>query len=559
MLLKVYRNNYNNSNCNNLNSGIFKYGYWTIESELFISDENGKIYNIGIGSDRKAPQYRIVIENECIQIISEPFGISPVFYFTNENCSIFSSKPESIRKALRGETELTINKEFILEQNLFNYSLFNATIYNEVFLVPSNSRVRITNEIKIEKEFNIEDLFIDQPISNKRCINDLTDLFVSLTESKIKDGDIISFTSGFDGRSLLAIALNFNKRISAYAFGASDNPDINIPLYQSKILNIPFIPVYLDSEDYRAYFSNHIVDIIKNSGANSNLLQVHWEYVSSVLKGGTEFIISGIFGSELFRAIHISGQLTSINLVSFFRNFLNDKWITDIRSSPTLDFLQKKNFKTEIDSVIDRLRLYNKEVKHLGVNQRFYKYVFEESFRKFFGMQFIQPMRNHCYIINPFLDLEFIKALLQTDLAGVNNTFFTDNPLKRFKGQKFYSDLICKMSPGLAGMSTGKGYSPGDLQDLKGKINIAGNYMTKRLKRKILQTNLDNLGIITSIGGNLFKLTNRINENYFKRETIENCIKSKNWTRKSDIRDKFVETLSTNFYLEINGKDSIIN
>ena len=121
---------------------------------------------------------------------------------------------------------------------------------------------------------------------------------------------------------------------------------------------------------------------------------------------------------------------------------------------------------------------FNQYYSGLTRNQRFYVFVFEELFRKYFGAEMVNQFR---YLKNrtPFLDIDFLKAILKTEFAGIHSDFFEKNPLKRYKGQVLYAHIIKKAYPDFGKMMTDKGYKPDDLINFFGKVNIAKGYLKK--------------------------------------------------------------------------------
>ena len=531
------------------------YGYWFLDSPGIMETKlnNAIIFHVGLANDRKGSRYKFLISPKSIEISAEKFGISPVYLFINNEEIHISSSIKILVEKLVPEYELNISKRFILEQNLFNYSLFDNTIYSEIKILPSESKAIITDHLQFENAPGIEDCFTENPIPYNKCINNLIDLFISLNSSKIKDGDYISFTSGFDGRSLVALAKYLKKDFSTYSFGTEKNEDLFLPRGQAEDLGYNFFPINLDSEEYYYEFWNLGKDIIRKSGGTTNFLQVHWAYSAKLLSQKTNTLISGIFGSELFRAAHIAGQFTSPVLVDYFKNIETDEWITKIKTAKSFRFLNQENFTNELDDLIDELSVYKNKIINLNSNQRFYKYIFGEVFRKYFGMQYLFPQQDYLKMISPFLDFDFVKELLKTKFAGVNNEFFTHNPLKRLKGQLFYAELINRICPELSNLSTGKGYRPGDLLSFSGKTNIAYHYFKKHLKRKAVRTNLDNLGIISAYGANKKMFDNvKINQDLFNENLVNSLRTSGAWKTEILLRDKFIEALSLNVYINEN-------
>ena len=290
--------------------------------------------------------------------------------------------------------------------------------------------------------------------------------------------------------------------------------------------------------------------IIIDSGGSTNFLQVHWPYSAKIISKKSKNIVSGLFGSELFRAAHLTGQFLSTGLVDYFTYMETDEWIHKIKNAESLKFMNLTNFKNELENLIDQLNDYKKKVLHLNKNQRIYKFIFDEAFRKFFGMQILQPQSEYINVKIPFFNFEFLTELLKTELAGVNNTFFTHNPLKRFKGQLFYARFIERAYPELISFKTGKGYRPLDLLTFTGKVRIARNFFLKRFKRKLGKINLDNLCILSAYQENInsFNMI-PIHSELFNVNLIGQYRETGVWQQKESLRDKFLETLTINHYL----------
>jgi hypothetical protein len=338
------------------------------------------------------------------------------------------------------------------------------------------------------------------------------------------------------------------KEFSAYSFGRLTNPDISIPEKQSKLLGVDFQPILLEQGYINTEYIPMSYDIILESAANTNMLQVHFPYAASKLNAESKVAINGIFGSELFRAVHLTGQFASPSLIDYFLFLDSDEWISKIKHAKCLNYLQVGAFTNEIDNLIDELQDYKRRIIDLTPNQRFYKYVFEEIFRKFFGNQFIIPQTKFVIPRSPYLDFSFIKELLKTKFAGVNNDFFTHNPLKRFKGQLFYANLIQRTWPELGNLITGKGYTSKDIINNLGYIRILSNYVNNKLTKRIKGIDYDNLAIFSAFKHFLSSTEDiQISDDFYNSPYIKGKLMNDNW--KND-RDKFIETISINIYLK---------
>lgn len=311
----------------------------------------------------------------------------------------------------------------------------------------------------------------------------------------------VSFTGGFDGRTLVACSQYYKKEFVGFSFGTRRNEDVYIPQKQSEQLGIPFLPIYLDEEDYIKHeFLETGKELVDLTNGFSNFLYVHFLYSAKLLSQDSSVMLTGYFGSELFRALHLTGAMNTPELISFFKHNDKDKWINDILKSPKVFYINKEIFKNEIEEIICELDEYKKNNmdRFSTLNMFFYKYVFEEIFRKVFGSHIVSQSY-YTNVRTPFLDFEFMKELLRTELAGVNNEFFVHSPLKRWRGQLLYAKIINKIYPALGELVTQKGYAPKDLLRPFGKLSILFPFLDKKVKRKIMKPYLDNLSIISGI------------------------------------------------------------
>jgi len=495
--------------------------------------------------------YILEITRNYVRVFSSIFSILPVYYYYDSGIYIISSKVHLISKSLN--QDLSISKRFLLEQRLFNYPFFDETIYNDIKLVPCNSYLEFSkNKHRLVKHTRIEDYFPNEPIPWEQSTNQITEYFLNMVKEYLSDEEFhLSFTGGFDGRTLVGCALHFDKKFKTYSFGASDNVDITIPLKQSVKIGVDFTPILLEEEYIEQLFLRDGSELIQITDAYTNFLQVHFFSAAKVVAKHTKYLLNGMFGSELMRAMHISGQVTSKALVDFFMFDSEDKWIKLIRESPCLDFLNKNNFKNEMEELIDDLKVYKTNLdSSLSKNNIFYKFIFEEAFRKFFGT-LIMAQFSYLNVRSPYLDFKFTSEFLKTELAGANNHFFTHNPLKRKKGQLFYAKIMEKSCKQLLYLRNDKWYKPIDLIRPWGILNIALGYFGKRIKKKLSPPIVDNLRIVSGVNHNmaLYKSL-EINENLFNKRHINDLFENSKWLKN---RDNFVEILSVIYYLNKYG------
>jgi hypothetical protein len=504
-------------------------------------------------SSLKGNFYAIVWDKENIHIYNSLFSVFPVYY-CKEGYAI-SNSIQWLQGVDHGKN--TIDKTYILESLLFNYGFFNRTFYQNIRLLNANSYIEIRNDkLSIFKHTNITDYYSDNIKSVRQSKDYLADLFIDTTNTYLPQSNFnITFTSGFDGRTLVACANKTRKNFQTCSFGISGNVDVEIPRQNARQLNIPYDFYSLNEPLYiQNIYQQHSQKLnLLNPGCNGYLYP-HFSYIAEQASKKADYLITGYFGSELFRALHISGAVTSELLVSLFRN--SDINIKDlIYNSHRLDVLNKEEFSNEIDELANDLKNYFDNLpKNLSQNQRFYIFVFEEILRKLFG-SWIYAQSQFLITRTPFLDFSFIQELLKTELAGVNNDFYTENPFKRYKGQLLYAEIIKRTDPIIYKQLTGKGYKPSSLIEPFGFIEILYPFIKKRINRKVKKVFLDNLGIISGIKNiNYPEIPHYFNKTYLNNEfkfLTPNTLESK--------RDSLLHTLSIINSINMNSNTGIRN
>ena len=159
--------------------------------------------------------YAILVKNDEFFITSSAFSLLPIYYISDY--SIISSSVFLIEKTTL--LNFTGNKKWIINQLLFNYQFGTDTFYNEINLFPAMSYLHISDMKKeFIKYFNVKNEFVKNPMNWKESINKLSDLFIKTANAYIPDkNSIISFTGGFDSRTLVSIASSFRKQFTTFS------------------------------------------------------------------------------------------------------------------------------------------------------------------------------------------------------------------------------------------------------------------------------------------------------------------------------------------------------
>ena len=458
------------------------------------------------------------MEPPDVYVTSSAFGLLPIYY--HKDYSIISSSVELARK--NSDTEFTINKKWTISQLLFNYQFGNDTLYNEIYLLSAFTYFKIEGDKTSGiKYFDVANSFLEKPISWKKAINSLSNLFIKTSELYIpQEKSVISFTGGFDGRTLVSVATHFNKNFETFSYGKIENDDVHIPLKNSKELGLPHFWLDLDKMYSKEHYIESSIEYIKNTNGANGFLYAQVDYSAKKVSEKSPVLVSGVCGSELFRAAHSSGAVTSKALLNLFQLESIEEYRKSIINSGVFKYIEKESHSNEIEDLIQESWNYKLSLPgKLTKNQKLYVFVYEEIFRKFFGDWVIAQMK-YVKVRTPFIDFDFFKAIVETELSGAYSDFLTENPLKRFKGQVFYADVIKKTNKRIYKMKTGKGYAPKIIREPILRPLLLIPFLRKRLHRKIISTNLDNLGIISGIEKYKEALMKLKDNNQFNKEKL---------------------------------------
>ena len=503
----------------------------------------------------KGCYYCIIISDSCISVFSSFLNLLPIYYSDIQGtCSTNMAYFVPV-------SENQINKKFILESLLFHYPFSNRTINSEVSLLPTHNELIIKkdSQFKINSFLNIEDLYPSNINSTKKYRNYLSDKFISLSKLYFpEEKSAITFTSGFDGRTLVSCGLYHKKDFLTLSFGDKTNPDVTIPQKQASILNLEYKAYDAHNKKYvNEGFEQSGNELVLRSGGYNGFIYPHFLHLSQQIKEKSSFLLTGYGGSELFRAVHLSGGISSKALYNLF-TFKNHSLLRkNILNDSGIDILNLDLFKIEFDELLEEIISYKENLsRSFSKNEALYYYVFNEILRKVFGF-WLSGQSQYLNVRNPFLDFEFVKDILQSNIAGINNDFNTENPIKRFKGQLLYGEIIKKTNPVIYEMPTGKGYSPKALVEPLGIFKIIMPFITKRLNRKVQPVYLNNLGIIS--GFNSIKQSfNKIKyPDFFNETSVKNKISLINNYCSEQDRDQIMHAYSILKYLNYEKTNSI--
>ncbi len=457
-----------------------------VGGEEFAANIDGAITPDQIFSKVNGHYYFLLLNKAERELIAgnSVFSILPVYYSEVSGSIFLSDNAMDLGKYLGLDV---ISRRFVLETILFNYPLFNHSIIEKVSLLPSNSYMNVSaGAFSFVKHTNFENYFSYDPVPWKRAADTVSDAFVETVKKYLPaERYVNALTGGFDSRTLVAAGLASGGDLLCYSFGAPGSKDVEIPDRVTSLAGIPFRKILLDDDYARNDSLRNGLEFVLNASGSASFARGHYLYAARIMAKHSGYMITGNFGSELFRAANVRGVVFSPNLVKLFSSGSRDEALKSIESSREFNSVRKESFTVEWDQLKQDLRAlpcFSSAHSQLTLNQRFYLFVFEEVFRKYFGAEMASQFR---YLRNrtPYIDTDFLKTILGTGFAGVYSDFFERNPFKRYKGQVLYSHIIMNTRPDLGRILLDKGYCPNDLLTPFGKVNVLRGYLKKKINK----------------------------------------------------------------------------
>ncbi|MFN7116805.1 MAG: asparagine synthase-related protein [Saprospiraceae bacterium] len=441
---------------------------------------HGKLQENKLYEAVRGHYYWFFIRPEAVECGSAFGAIYPIYYHRGPAGVALSSSAFYLAEQT-GTVQL--DQRNLLERLLFNYPFFNSTWWQEIKLLPTHRHLAIyKDQVNIAGDFEIFDYFGDGNDASAKTLEHLAEVFQQETQLFLPDNEEfgVSLTGGFDGRTLVAAARKAGRNFTVFCYGRSGSSDLVYSEYLAKKLKLPHFAVRLDA-DYLVKISQPSARrFMSLTEYNGNWGRPHYDYAAQLLSQQFNYILTGNFGSELFRALHSNGPVMSSCLTALFsNNYAGWKdYLQQVTYSwhPTL-------FQNELESLISDLENYLAKLKHLEPNQQFYYFVYNELFRKYFGAEIV--MQRH-YLNNrtPYLNFNLTQALNKTIWSGVHSAIFEKNLLKRRKGQIFYATFLRQSDPILYHLKTNKGYRPADLlESWRAPFLIGGGIYQKYVKK----------------------------------------------------------------------------
>ena len=428
-----------------------------------------------------------------VEIINSPFGVIPLNYSVINGEILISSNLTMIKTQLPC---VSVNKSALLQLSLFDTILGNNTLVSKINQIQYGQKVIIKGgRITIEKIYDHSKLFADEPVDRREAIDEIVNTLRTNSESwAYNEPILLGLTGGYDCRLNLAlIPKSYLNNIIAYTYGMSGSKEIKIAKDITKRLNLRHEIILLD-EEYEKHYSSLADEVLMLGDGFTPYMRANYYYAHSYLSKYSNQCITGMYGSEFIKPMHVMEDSVSINsqtVIAFFSENIDDAlvhYFDTIKETKKTFYSDIILSKDTLDETIEMINeLYIKPDQHLSKEGIIFDFYLNEGMRKFF-MELIRIDKFFIDNTIPYLDLDFLELLLKSKYAGVYNNIF-QSLYKRRKGQLLYVDAMHLIDPELNNIPVDRGYKPKYLRSEIGWIFVASGYVFGKKMRNFIKGN----------------------------------------------------------------------
>jgi hypothetical protein len=419
-----------------------------------------------------------------VKIISDHFGLIPIFYYFNNEKLILSTKLDFVKQNA-GDRSNILEYMAILEQIYLNYILGEKTYYKNIYMQNAGSILEfIFTNFNINKKetiyWHLSEIIGKFELSYNNALERYAHEFYDIVNSAVENSQspILAFTAGYDTRINFAVLRKKFKNMPCFSYGIKDSLDVKIPLLIREKIGINYTPLYLDGP-FEEKFDDFAMNAIFHSDGLGDLEKANNEYAYSYLSSKYSDVIVGLFGSEFLKSHTFPNRLVPESILKYFSslkdynpNFNSYSFNKDL----IYDFSQNIS-KYIRDKYLD-------QYQNLCNDHKLFLFYYYEGVRKYF-MKELRIGRYYVNITMPFIDKELLEILVKSKLTNIYYSLQLRNSfLRKQKVHFVYSYIIKRYMPTLLDVITNRGYKPKYDLSFLSRLFILPYYLKQKMKKQ---------------------------------------------------------------------------
>lgn len=472
------------------------------------------------------------VQNQ-FHLFNDKLGYLPMYYYRDNEIFAFSSKIEPII-ACNIIDKLELDQASLIEQLHFNYTLSDNTIISGISTLPDACYFKFELlKVTESRYWDVQELFFDEVLNKKNSL-DLINRSLERSIAKFfrstNESVYFSLTGGWDSRVILSYLIpKYLKRFTSYSFGASGSYDIDIPQEISRKEGFEYESFILNDDYLKSDFIKSAMETITLSGGSRNYKRAHYLYAIKRLSSKTNFLLTGIFGDEVFKVGRPDGgTVISKSAIDYIDSGFNTELaIMDLKDSGVLQLVpqSEESILLELKSRLDKLKKRHGKYKTSG--QRYFSFRFCLNLRKYFGKE-LSSYNDFVFCYSPFIDIDFLRDFARTKYMVSRYNFEFPSWELRAQSSWLYYKLTSGNRKSLAYFNSSRGFSMKNTQSLIGIAKIIYlKTLGKRFKKPADGFNTERTETIfkesvglNGIKNNIFWQTASVPENLKKEEVI---------------------------------------
>jgi len=407
----------------------------------------------------------IDLEQQTVRAFTDPFNVRPLYYCQLDARLIVSTTLGAIGHYLqRHHQPPEIYYPAVLAYHLFEYPLDQHTILASVYSMPPGGQLQFSPQgLEVSHYWQAMQQLNDFSIqySEEDSIARLqTVLKKNLSQHLFApERTAVALTGGYDSRLNLALLGAEGRKFQYYSYGIADTYDLAIPQRIAQTQGLRFESIYLDG-DYLQQFNENAELAISLGDGIAEANRANYLYAFRRLSARFDYILTGLFGSELIKHPTSVGNFVTLDMQRLLRSD---------RPEVYLDGLLDRAEQAQIIQ-LDIFRQYREAVKEQVLSNpyvinehpfpvKYFYFLLMVGIRQYF-MKEIKVERPFVENLHPFLDLDFVETLLHTPFPWVHHWQGEKNLRKSIMSHKLYVELIHRNHPALSALLSTHGYTP---------------------------------------------------------------------------------------------------
>lgn len=387
----------------------------------------------------------VLVHKDEAFVLNDIHSISRFYYWNSSDEFLVSNSFRIISENIR-ETEL--NKKIFALMALFQHQINGETLLKNVIYSEGATIIKISNKFRVDTYWNIEKF--TKEILPKKSLDSFIKVFNSVIKDYIEYFDdsnkniLLTLTGGRDTRSILTSLLNNKIRPTVFTFGDPQGLDVVTSKRIADQLKLDFHNPYIEELNGNVY-GNLVNEIIDFENQFIHLHRAHRldaiKQEKKILKS-IDTLFMGAMGGDYIKGVSFNDYIIS----EFVRRYLfeNKKRIDLI--SEILD----KHFVVYDNDLLYELELYVKNLDFINkddfkVNELLLAYKLIGCTHDIQDINIFSQFADK--VILPFMDVDIIESLFQTDYSLLSNNRASKNILKKISGGELQARLILSLYP----------------------------------------------------------------------------------------------------------------